>query len=194
MKDRHRHRTAGHRMRRAATPAPAADSRLNGTYTFTATVKAFEAVGIHDQASSTSTPATTGDHEGREATKKQHYVSGPRAGEKESDTITYTLEGDTLTLPLVHPAARTSRPWSPCYRTAPYSSATGSRACQNPSSCCRTRWSCDTGNALGREAPTALDIAEEQPLNACDCRQTVPHLFPRFTVTVRQTKPQRGNT
>ena len=29
---------------------PAVDSRLNGTYTFTATVKAFKEVGIHDQA------------------------------------------------------------------------------------------------------------------------------------------------
>jgi hypothetical protein len=80
------------------TADPSVDSRLNGTYTFTATAKAFSEAGIHDQAfidvNAGSYRVTLKD--GR-LERTQRYTSGPRAGEKESDTVAYTLEGDTVT-------------------------------------------------------------------------------------------------
>lgn len=82
----------------SAEAADPAVSRLNGTYTFTATVKAFKEVGIHDQAfiDMNAGHYTVTLKDGR-LQRTQRILSGPRAGEKEFDTVTYTLEGDTLT-------------------------------------------------------------------------------------------------
>jgi hypothetical protein len=73
-------------------------SRLNGTYTFTATVKAFNDVGIHDQAfiDLNAGHYTVTMKDGR-LQRTQRYTSGLRAGETETDSVTYTLEGDPVT-------------------------------------------------------------------------------------------------
>ena len=95
---RRRGRAADHRMRRLCGEAePAADPRLNGTYTYTATVEAFNNAGIHDQV---FIDMNAGDYTVtlRDGTLSRNTDTAPGpGGEQGFRAGTYTLEGDTLT-------------------------------------------------------------------------------------------------
>ena len=82
-----------------------------------------------------------GDAEGRHAVRDTAIQLRAQGGEQGVPTpATYTLEGDTITFRWSAATRRTSPARkSPCSRTAPSSSATGSKGCRNRSSCCRTR-------------------------------------------------------
>jgi TRAP-type C4-dicarboxylate transport system substrate-binding protein len=83
---------------RTGSPDPAVDSRLDGTYTFTVTASALTEAGIHDSG---FIDLNAGDYtvtlKGGTLRRTQRYTSGPRAGERETDTLSYTLDGDTVT-------------------------------------------------------------------------------------------------
>ena len=93
------------RRRRSAnvdSPDTTGASRLNGTYTFTATVKAFNDVGIPDQAfiDLNAGHYTVTMKDGR-LQRTQRYTSGPRAGD--GDRLRHLHAGKRHPdLPLVH--------------------------------------------------------------------------------------------
>ncbi|MCY4726470.1 hypothetical protein NYO98_09280 [Nocardioides sp. STR2] len=75
-----------------------AGPRLNGTYEFSATPREIGRAGIHDEA---FIDINAGDYrivlENGTLTRTHHLTSGTRAGEQESDTASYTLNGDRVT-------------------------------------------------------------------------------------------------
>jgi TRAP-type C4-dicarboxylate transport system substrate-binding protein len=83
---------------RTGSADPAVGSGLDGTYTFSVTASALTEAGIHDSG---FIDLNAGDYtvtlKGGTLRRTQRYTSGPRAGERETDTLSYTLNGDTVT-------------------------------------------------------------------------------------------------
>lgn len=82
----------------SGTAEPAVSSRLNGTYVFSATAREIRRAGIQDEA---FIDRNAGDYtvvlDDGTLKRVQRLTSGPRAGEQESDTVSYTLDGDRVT-------------------------------------------------------------------------------------------------
>ncbi len=76
---------------------PIVGPRLNGTYTFTATVQAFNDAGLHDQDFiNRNAGGYTMTLRNGTLSATQRYSSGPKAGSKDAYTATYTLDGDIV--------------------------------------------------------------------------------------------------